>query len=114
MLRRFKGMLIVSTLVALSLTPTAAVSAASTLTIDTGSYVCSHGVCDLGSGSVGAFFGKVERFDQDGFYGPCDPGIGNALPGGRGNSVPAASKTTARSLRFMRVSSQYSGDPRRG
>ena len=34
-------------------------------------------------GRVGAFFGKVERFDQDGFYGPCDPGVGNALPGGR-------------------------------
>jgi hypothetical protein len=32
---------------------------------------------------VGAFFGKGERFDQDGFYGPCDPGVGNALPGGR-------------------------------
>jgi hypothetical protein len=32
---------------------------------------------------VGAFFGKVERYDQDGFYGPCDPGVGNALPGGR-------------------------------
>lgn len=34
-------------------------------------------------GRVGAFFGKVERFDQDGFYGPCDPGVGNALPGRR-------------------------------
>jgi Helicase conserved C-terminal domain len=34
-------------------------------------------------GRVGAFFGRVERYDQDGFYGPCDPGVGNALPGGR-------------------------------
>lgn len=34
-------------------------------------------------GRVGAFFGKVDRFDRDGFYGPCDPGVGNALPGGR-------------------------------
>ncbi|HEY7335051.1 MAG TPA: DISARM system helicase DrmA [Bryobacteraceae bacterium] len=34
-------------------------------------------------GRVGAFFGNVERCDADGFYGPCDPGIGNALPGGK-------------------------------
>jgi hypothetical protein len=34
-------------------------------------------------GRVGGFFGKVERYDNDGFYGPCDPGVGNALPGGR-------------------------------
>ncbi|HEY6343097.1 MAG TPA: DISARM system helicase DrmA [Bryobacteraceae bacterium] len=34
-------------------------------------------------GRVGAFFGRVERFDADGLYGPCDPGIGTALPGGR-------------------------------
>jgi hypothetical protein len=35
------------------------------------------------TGRVGAFFGRVERYDANGFYGPCDPGIGQALPGGR-------------------------------
>ncbi len=30
-------------------------------------------------GHVGALFGKVERQDRDGFYGPCDPGRGNRL-----------------------------------
>ncbi len=35
------------------------------------------------TGRVGALFGKVERQDDDGFYGPCDPGRGRALPGGR-------------------------------
>jgi hypothetical protein len=34
------------------------------------------------TGEVGAFFGKVQRFDKDGFYGPCHPGSGNPLPGG--------------------------------
>ena len=28
------------------------------------------------TGEVGGFFGKVERHDKDGFYGPCDPGVG--------------------------------------
>jgi hypothetical protein len=28
---------------------------------------------------IGALFGKVERFDREGFYGPCDPGDGAAL-----------------------------------
>ncbi len=31
------------------------------------------------TGRVGALFGKVERADRDGFYGPCDPGIGGPL-----------------------------------
>jgi hypothetical protein len=36
------------------------------------------------TGEVGAFFGRVERYDKNGFYGPCDdPGRGNPLPGGR-------------------------------
>lgn len=34
------------------------------------------------TGHVGALFGKVDRFDQDGFYGPCDMGKGSAIPGG--------------------------------
>ena len=32
------------------------------------------------TGHVGAFFGRVERSDKDGFYGPCDPLKGNKLP----------------------------------
>lgn len=35
-------------------------------------------------GETGALFGKVERYDNDGFYGPCQPGrgqlLGSALP----------------------------------
>lgn len=34
-------------------------------------------------GRVGAFFGHVQRYDADGFYGPCDPGRGALLPGDR-------------------------------
>jgi len=30
-------------------------------------------------GRCGAMFGKVERHDKDGFYGPCDPGRGSRL-----------------------------------
>jgi hypothetical protein len=30
-------------------------------------------------GQSGALFGKVERSDNDGFYGPCDPGRGTRL-----------------------------------
>ena len=30
-------------------------------------------------GRVGALLGKVERFDEHGFYGPCDPGRGRPL-----------------------------------
>ena len=32
-------------------------------------------------GRTGALFGKVERSDSDGFYGPCDPGVGQRLDG---------------------------------
>lgn len=35
------------------------------------------------TGEVGGFFGRVERYDKQGFYGPCEPGPGNPLPGGR-------------------------------
>jgi hypothetical protein len=35
------------------------------------------------TGEVGAFFGRVDRYDQSGFYGPCQPTGGNPLPGGR-------------------------------
>jgi Helicase conserved C-terminal domain len=30
-------------------------------------------------GHIGALFGKVERYDREGFYGPCDPAGGAAL-----------------------------------
>ena len=32
------------------------------------------------TGNVGAFFGRVERYDKQGFYGPCDPTLGNKMP----------------------------------
>jgi hypothetical protein len=32
------------------------------------------------TGEVGAFFGRVERSDKNGFYGPCDPISGIKLP----------------------------------
>jgi hypothetical protein len=32
-------------------------------------------------GRVGALFGKVDHFDDEGFYGPCDPGVGRRLEG---------------------------------
>lgn len=35
------------------------------------------------TGEVGAFFGRVQRHDQHGFYGPCETGRGNPLPSGR-------------------------------
>lgn len=35
------------------------------------------------TGEVGAFFGRVERYDQHGFYGPCQPSAGHPLPGSR-------------------------------
>jgi hypothetical protein len=35
------------------------------------------------TGEVGAFFGRVERYDKNGFYGPCEPNRGNPLTGGR-------------------------------
>ena len=33
------------------------------------------------TGQSGALFGKVERYDKHGFYGPCEPGTGNPLGG---------------------------------
>ena len=35
------------------------------------------------TGEVGAFFGRVNRYNKDGFYGPCEPTGGQPLPGGR-------------------------------
>lgn len=35
------------------------------------------------TGEVGAFFGRVDRYDQNGFYGPCAPGQGQPLPDGQ-------------------------------
>ena len=34
------------------------------------------------TGRTGGLFGKVDRFDSNGFYGPCDPGVGTPLPDG--------------------------------
>ena len=34
------------------------------------------------TGETGALFGLVERFDRNGFYGPCAPGMGQQLVGG--------------------------------
>ncbi|HSN98573.1 MAG TPA: DISARM system helicase DrmA [Candidatus Nanopelagicales bacterium] len=34
-------------------------------------------------GRTGALFGKVDRHDKAGFYGPCDPGIGRPIEGGQ-------------------------------
>src|SRR5258708_19901174 len=37
-----------------------------------------------GTGRVGTFFGRVERYEKnDGFYGPLDPLRGSKLPEGR-------------------------------
>lgn len=35
------------------------------------------------TGEVGTFFGRAQRYDKAGFYGPCDPTQGQPLPGGR-------------------------------
>ncbi len=35
------------------------------------------------TGQVGALFGRVERHDDEGFYGPCDPGKGSPIKEGR-------------------------------
>ncbi len=34
-------------------------------------------------GRSGALFGRVDRHDKAGFYGPCDPGVGSPIEGGR-------------------------------
>jgi hypothetical protein len=31
------------------------------------------------TGEVGSFFGRVQRHDKQGFYGPCDPSTGNPM-----------------------------------
>ena len=52
-----KVFLLAGALLALGLSQTAAGSSASQpLTIDTGGYTCSRGICDLGSVNVGAYF----------------------------------------------------------
>jgi hypothetical protein len=57
MTARLKALVMVAALLALGLTQTGPASATSQpLTIDTGSYICTNGVCDMGSGKVGAFF----------------------------------------------------------
>lgn len=33
-------------------------------------------------GRVGGLFGRVERYDRDGYYGPSTPGVGQQLPAG--------------------------------
>jgi Helicase conserved C-terminal domain len=35
------------------------------------------------TGEVGSFFGRVQRHDKHGFYGPCDPQLGRPLPAER-------------------------------
>ena len=35
------------------------------------------------TGPIAGFFGRVQRFDKQGFYGACDPDRGSMLPGGR-------------------------------
>jgi hypothetical protein len=32
------------------------------------------------TGEVGSFFGRVQRYDQHGFYGPCELSVGHPLP----------------------------------
>ena len=34
------------------------------------------------TGEVGKFFGRAQRYDKHGFYGPCKPGVGTPLPKG--------------------------------
>ncbi|MFS8066817.1 MAG: DISARM system helicase DrmA, partial [Byssovorax sp.] len=34
-------------------------------------------------GQTGALFGRVDRYDKAGFYGPCDPGVGRPIEGGQ-------------------------------
>jgi hypothetical protein len=34
-------------------------------------------------GETGKFFGRADRYDRQGFYGPCEPGRGTLLPTGR-------------------------------
>lgn len=32
------------------------------------------------TGPVGAFFGRADRYDKNGFYGPCEPNVGLPVP----------------------------------
>ena len=57
MTARLKASVMAGALLVMGLTQIGPSSAASQpLTIDTGSYICTNGVCDMGTGSVGAFF----------------------------------------------------------
>lgn len=40
------------------------------------------------TGEVGKFFGRVQRYDKNGFYGSCEPGCGGRLPEGKTLSPP--------------------------
>ncbi len=39
-------------------------------------------------GETAGLFGRVERYDKDGFYGPSRPGVGRALPSAGGALAP--------------------------
>ena len=40
------------------------------------------------TGHTGALFGKVDRCDKEGFYGPCDPGVGRPIATTPGAQLP--------------------------
>ena len=40
-------------------------------------------IATLKSRRIGTFFGRVERHDRAGFYGPRDPMLGSKLPNGQ-------------------------------
>jgi hypothetical protein len=40
------------------------------------------------TGHTGALFGKVDRCDKEGFYGPCDPGVGKPIGAVPGTQLP--------------------------
>jgi hypothetical protein len=40
------------------------------------------------TGQTGALFGKVDRHDKEGFYGPCDAGVGKPLSTQPGTQLP--------------------------
>ena len=45
-------------------------------------------------GRSGALFGKVDRYDREGFYGACDPKRGRLLPDGPfGRRLPPLCRT---------------------
>ncbi len=68
MQRRLRAFVMAGALLLLIFTQTGTASAASQpLAIDTAGYSCTHGVCDMGSGNVGAFFaGSVTSFGGQG------------------------------------------------